>query len=581
MMEAGGLWGTYHQDTDFDDRGFPTQESEWRTKSHVDFDWGLLPPVGGIVGGDWGEANTTAEISAAAGSVGVGEGGGWGASAATPRGNASFPADYFSASFAGYVEASTTGEHTFYVSTDPSSGARLAVQEKALFDDLPLNSFQMGSEGGDGDGGGTRVSMGERQGAAWLEAGTLVPIELWYRHTEGVAWIRLEWSPPSSPSSSLASSTAAARVRTVIPKENLHHLRPGWSGPITLWPAATTPRMSNIVVPEESNGQEEEEEEDAGVRWSGGDITATAGVTRWFEVVARDAYGNHRSTGGDTVQMYAKGPDQVMIHGSITDGGFGGYMVSFWPSVAGAYRMSVVIDSSGQDELSDLQWARGYRSVEQTVAGSHVSGSPFRLLVSPGAAAPNTTLAYGQGLVSATAGAHYGNSFFIVRARDIMGNRVMTGATGDITISLSGVGGRAQSEMSAAVAGSADYVGGGEYKASYNATLSGDYALHVRKRLTGLLGAGPFSLSVAPGPASARTSICENCEGLLGVNFSANHTKVLHLSARDAFENTLVRGGEEWCVEILGEEKGIQAPLRHGVVSDRGNGLYRLPFRPG
>ena len=57
----------------------------------------------------------------------------------------------------------------------------------------------------------------------------------------------------------------------------------------------------------------------------------------------------------------------------------------------------------------------GGRNVEQAMAGAHVAGSPFRVLVVQGAAAANASFAYGAGIVSSLAGDAFGTSAFTIR----------------------------------------------------------------------------------------------------------------------------------------------------------------------
>jgi hypothetical protein len=49
--------------------------------------------------------------------------------------------------------------------------------------------------------------------------------------------------------------------------------------------------------------------------------------------------------------------------------------------------------------------------------------SPFRLTVLPGNPDPETTYAYGQGLIQSIAGGVGGYSQFTIRSRDMYGNR--------------------------------------------------------------------------------------------------------------------------------------------------------------
>lgn len=56
-----------------------------------------------------------------------------------------------------------------------------------------------------------------------------------------------------------------------------------------------------------------------------------------------------------------------------------------------------------------------FRSVEQAMAGAHVLGSPFRVLVVPGDVSANTSVAVGAGIVSSLAGGLFASSLFTIR----------------------------------------------------------------------------------------------------------------------------------------------------------------------
>lgn len=49
------------------------------------------------------------------------------------------------------------------------------------------------------------------------------------------------------------------------------------------------------------------------------------------------------------------------------------------------------------------------------MAGAHVSGSPFRVIVTHGAVVANASMAYGTGIASSIAGGVLGTSAFSIR----------------------------------------------------------------------------------------------------------------------------------------------------------------------
>lgn len=60
------------------------------------------------------------------------------------------------------------------------------------------------------------------------------------------------------------------------------------------------------------------------------------------------------------------------------------------------------------------------------MAGAHVEGSPFRVLVVAGAAAANASFAYGAGIASSLAGGAFGTSVFTIRRANLAGDQQKT-----------------------------------------------------------------------------------------------------------------------------------------------------------
>eukprot|EP00903_Cladosiphon_okamuranus_P013586 g12653.t2 len=602
LVEPGGLWGTYYADGGVESEAVPwTPEASWRTKSGVDFDWGVFSPEVGVdrfgtspflvpTGNPDNNDASNAENSSSSPTA---------SPAGLPWWNASsslFPADYFTARFTGFVKAEIGGEYRFHVTADGGSRVALTVSRRELFNDLLTPSTHTQSPTATEPPAvtvtttsGTAVAEG-RTGSVVLPAGELVPIQLRYSHTTGEARVRLEWAGRTTLDNS--SSNTSNGGLSVVPAANLFHYRPGWKVAVDLHPAQTAAGASTVLVlarptlssagEEGEEGEEEEEEEEEEGVWVGWNLGAqkevTAGKTMGVVVQARDVYGNLRGVGGDRVQMYGQGPGGVLLHGNVTDTGNGNYTVSAWPVVAGAYHVSVLVSA-----LEPSRWALGYRSVEQAVAGAHASGSPFRLVVLEGAVAANASLAYGVGIDSPLAGGVFGTSAFTIRARDAMGNRLSSGRTGDFQVEVFSLD-DGDGSYSVAV-GEAVYTAAGEYAAAYNVTAAGDYALHVTLSSGGQHVAGsPFPLRVSPGQAHVGTSVCNNCEAVFSAegNFSADSAKLLRLSTRDVYGNDLETGGEAWFVRLQGEEESVaDAGVRHPLVTDFGDGSYAFSVRPG
>eukprot|EP00752_Nemacystus_decipiens_P001537 g1506.t1 len=613
VVEPGGLWGTYYEDGGVESEAVSwTPEANWRTKSVVDFDWGVFSPEGGV-----DRFGTSPYLVSSTDGIGNASDVGDDSSFSPPSfRNASsplFPADYFTARFNGFVKAEIGGEYRFQATADGGSRVALSVSGQELFNDLLTPSIQVSA-------GATAEATGEtptvtsttwreavpegRTGSLVLPAGELVPLQLRYSHTTGQARVRLEWAGrTSSDSRSIPATTNGDGGLSVVPAANLFHHRPGWKVAVDLHPAPTAAGASTVVAPPILSSDEGETEagaaEDAEEAWVGAPWEVTAGKTMEIVVEARDVYGNHRGVGGDSVQMYAQGPGGVLLLSSVFDTGDGNYTVSAWPVVAGAYHVSVLVSA-----LEPSRWALGYRqgvncilstssvrrSVEQATAGAHVSGSPFRLVVVEGAVAANASSADGVGIDSPLAGGVFGTSVFTIRARDTMGNRLSSGSTGDFRVEVFPVNdgdddGDDALALSSVAVGEAAYTAGGEYAGSYNVTAAGDYALHVTLSSGGGHVAGsPFPLHISPGQAYASTSVCDECEAIFSAegNFSAGSAKLLRLTTRDVFGNALETGGEAWFVRLRGEDESVSDEgVRHPLVVDYGDGSYAFGVRPG
>ncbi|CAM9996213.1 unnamed protein product, partial [Ectocarpus sp. 12 AP-2014] len=352
VVEPGGLWGTYYGDGGVETEVTSwTPEVNWRTKGEVNFDWGPLSPQAGVdrfgtspsslASGNTSTSNDTAS-EASSSSTSSAE---FASKNVSVNGSSSvfFPADYFSARFTGFVKADLEGEYRFRVATDRSSRVALSVAGVELFDDLlppseTYGGFAVDMTGDEASAGTGMLSKG-RTGSLLLAAGEMVPLQLRYAHATGEAWVRLEWT---------ASRTKATKGLSVVPSTSLFHHRLGWKVAVDLHPAPTAAAASTVAVwppapisdtdigEDEGDGGDKEldEEEESEVRAVGGLHAGEGnnGTTGWMEgtglkqvtagkmmdivVQARDVHGNHRGAGGDSVQMYARGPGGVMLHGS-------------------------------------------------------------------------------------------------------------------------------------------------------------------------------------------------------------------------------------------------------------------------
>ena len=112
-----------------------------------------------------------------------------------------------------------------------------------------------------------------------------------------------------------------------------------------------------------------------------------------------DAFDNLRpQSTGDDILVELTGPDT--FYGTIGTPVDGVYEVTYTPTKIGVYTLNVIVE------------------------GEHITGSPFRPSVVPGAADASTSSATGQGLITGIAG---DIQYFTVQVRDSSANNRISG----------------------------------------------------------------------------------------------------------------------------------------------------------
>ncbi|KAG5178646.1 hypothetical protein JKP88DRAFT_346923 [Tribonema minus] len=443
---------------------------------------------------------------------------------ATPL-SAAFPADFFSASFDGMLLPQRSEEHVLIVTTDGDSSAELVVDGVTLLPLVPPSAPR------------TRLAT-ERKAAVRLVAGRPVTLKLKYVHEQNEASLLLEWMSPSMP-------------RQTVPAGALLTKRYGSSSAVTIWPKPAVPRMSTAV----------------GAALS----AAVAGARQAFDVTARDSNGDRVWIGGAAVTAYAIGPGGAMVVADVTDRVDGTYQVEYTAYAAGPYALSVLLGG-----VPAAQWDTGYSAVERAVADLHVSGSPFALYVAPAAASAAHSVIYGTGAITATAGQP---AQFTIRARDAFGNRVLS--EDDAFAAQLDSQFLPQRTLSASVTS----VGAGEYGAAYTLTAAGMYALNVSlggEAVGGADGArdAPLEVRCLPAAAAALNTTCDNCHQAFGRGpIAVGAPKALRVTARDAFGNAAVHGGEEFYVSVSDVTSGTPTVVQVLKAVDNGDGGYDVLFQ--
>lgn len=173
-------------------------------------------------------------------------------------------------------------------------------------------------------------------------------------------------------------------------------------------------------------------------------------------------------------------------------------------------------------------------TIKHSAESDHIYGSPFRnLMVAVGATDASSTAATGAALTAAVAGVE---STFYLQTYDAASNaRTVGGDTWTITMT------KGATTVSVQVVDAND----GSYTASYNATVSGTYALVVK--VNGVsLSSSPYTLVVSPATAAASTSTFP-----LGVSSpTAGVLSSFVIQAFDAFSNAHTVGNHDFFVQL-------------------------------
>ena len=189
----------------------------------------------------------------------------------------------------------------------------------------------------------------------------------------------------------------------------------------------------------------------------------------------------------------------------------------------------------------------GANKLNIVVNGAHIKGSPFEINVLPGAVVGATGTATGGGLSASVAGQV---AEFIVQSRDLESNpRDSSTDSYTVLLTMASLAARPANYdtmvdnswgSTASVTGVVEYIGNGQYKCTYNATVAGTYDLDVQIGGTHIVGS-PFSPVIAPTVASGTESDVHGTGTRTG---TAGATALVEVYLRDVFENYLLAAGD-------------------------------------
>ena len=214
----------------------------------------------------------------------------------------------------------------------------------------------------------------------------------------------------------------------------------------------------------------------------------------------------------------------------------------------------------------------------------HIAGSPYSVVVSPGAMDHVWSDLQGTNINETVAGEQ---THFTIQARDREGNAKIHDGTaqGDNSspsdqFSVDIVG------SSMTVSGDVEYVGNGQYKVQYVIPKAGDYQVSVRtgdgRHIFCGLGeenkCSPFALTVRPG--TTVPAVSEATSRALSTDRMASATAgisgIIDVQAKDAYGNDQQEGGDDFVAQFTSADD--DNVMYRGIVEDGSDGSYSITY---
>ena len=266
---------------------------------------------------------------------------------------------------------------------------------------------------------------------------------------------------------------------------------------------------------------------------------AVAGMSAALRIDAVDCYGNPQTAGGDPFTVTLTRPGVPLVSGHLLDHRNGSYSATYNATVSGLWLMHVAVGEA------------------------HAIGSPFSILVAPGATSARASVAVGEGTHTAAIGEQM---VVLVRTKDAHGNDRAVG--GDhISATLT------QASTSTVVHAHVHDTRDGSYTLTYRLTLSAlphDYLMAVRVN-NASLGGSPFRVRARPGP-----TVCEESLSVDLPKCVAGAVSEAPIFAKDRMGNQRTSGGDVFTAAL----ELLEPPYTNESVQvgDNGDGTYRALY---
>lgn len=268
--------------------------------------------------------------------------------------------------------------------------------------------------------------------------------------------------------------------------------------------------------------------------------------------------------GGDNPSAVAVGNDGVSFRGKVTDFGNSTYLVQYYPTQAGVFRLYVSVGCCAPNP------AVGYAAEIQLLKPLLISGAPFILTVQPGSLTTSKTVAVGDGVIGGSAGDVLK---FTILFQDAFSNPTSVPDSSQATFNISFIDTKSGDTVLPSYFK--------EIRSTSNITVyyilskAGTYDLSIGQ-IQPIQGS-PYSVLINPARANFSTTICRG----VGLRQAAlNTTASFEIQLYDSYNNHLITGGNKFHTRLLGDSGVIQTIESAPKCQDTLNGRYICKYKP-
>jgi hypothetical protein len=305
---------------------------------------------------------------------------------------------------------------------------------------------------------------------------------------------------------------------------------------------------------------------------------ASVGKLHSFLVYARDTFGNLRQIGGDRPSVVAIGPNGVGFRGVVTDYGNSTYLVEYYVTQVGIYKLYVSIGCCPAHP--NIGVVKEIESIRELL----IAESPFFLNVTSAVLTPERCTVRDSSLISVIAGS---DNKFDILFRDVHNNPT-TIISEDISLSrieaLDALVRFVKVDNGNTYVNNVDTpveVFDGFATVFFNLTVAGNYLVYVTlnstRNPTPIIGS-PFRITVNPAKGDASTT---SVRGIGKWSAHINHLSSFKIFVRDKYLNIVSHGGSIFLMRLVGAyRRDDPASVIIPLCSDNKNGNYNCSYTP-